>query len=146
MPKSLALVCIEAEAVLVRVAAEGFALIKPRDEDYLRVFVPSVAARARAGYEALWGSPPPWPGRSDQTEFHVTAAYAEDFATDEKRAAAFPGGYRDAAPSFQPHTTWILWEVVTPGERNGITFDGLVPIDDRFAWFPKPWRVVREAE
>jgi hypothetical protein len=141
MTKSLGEYAIAAHAILMRLPAEGFTLIRPRDEDYARVFLPAQAEAARASYVGLWATPPPWPAQPDQTELHVTAAYAEDFAANDPRAAPFPGGYRDVASTFQPGTIWLLWEVVRPGEPNGITFDGLVAVDDRFAWFPKPWRV-----
>jgi hypothetical protein len=141
MTKSLEEHAIAAQAILMRLPAEGFALIRPRDEDYVRAFRPDQAVHARASYEGLWANPPPWPGRPDQTEWHVTAALAEDFLNNDSRAAPFPGGYREVASTFQPGSIWLLWEVVRPGEPNGITFDGLVAIDDRYAWFPKPWRV-----
>ncbi len=146
MAKPIMEIIAEAHVVLARVAdpKQGFAILKPRDEDYDRVFVGAAAAAARAGYAGLWAGVPPWPARPDQTELHVAVAYTEDFAAGNERAAPFPGGYKTIAASLAPGVAWLLWEAVAPGERNGIVFDGLVPIDDRWAWFPKPWRVVPE--
>lgn len=140
MTKSLTQYAIDAQAILIRIPTEGFGLIKPLDTDYARVFVPAQVEAVKASYAGLWASPPPWPAAPDQTETHVTVALAEDFASGDPRAAPFPGGYREVAGAFLPGTIWLLWEVVRPGAPNGITFDGLVAVDDRFAWFPKPWR------
>ncbi|MGE5182890.1 MAG: hypothetical protein ACM31C_12540 [Acidobacteriota bacterium] len=120
----------------------SFHPLQPSDDDYAKVFVGDAAARARAGYQGLWGAVPPWPGRASQTEIHVAGALAQDFAADLPRARFFPGGYKEIGHLLVPDVLWLMWEQVTPGERDGITFDGLVPIDDRWAWFPKPWRVV----
>ncbi len=120
----------------------SFHPLQPHDEDYAAVFVGDAAARAREGYKALWSALPPWPVKPSQTEIHVTGAFAEDFANADPRARFFPGGYKDVAQLLVPGVLWLMWEQVTPGQRDGITFDGLVAIGDRWAWFPKPWRAV----
>ena len=51
-----------------------------------------------------------------------------------------------------PHLTtdalvrrWAAWRVHPPGEEGGTRFEGLVWLDDHWAWFPKPWRALSEA-
>ena len=55
----------------------------------------------------------------------------------------FPGGYREVARAFQPDPIWLCWKFVEPGSRLGMAHNGLVQVEPlRFAWFPKPWRVL----
>jgi hypothetical protein len=148
MAHDLQLIIHRAREMLGALASttQPFAQLRPHDEDYGLVFVGDAALRARAGYAGLWQAPPPWPVRPEQTEIHVTAALAEDFARDDPRASPFPGGYKTIAAQLAPDQVWLLWEHVAPGQRDGIVFDGLVPIGDRWAWFPKPWRVVQPTD
>jgi hypothetical protein len=116
--------------------------LRPAPEDYARVFIPEVAAAAQSGYAALWDNLPPWPVRADQTRLEVAAARAEDFVEQNERAQHFPGGYLSIARQLQPGPIWVCWEFIAPGRDGGVAFDGLVPIDGRWAWFPKPWKVL----
>jgi hypothetical protein len=36
----------------------------------------------------------------------------------------------------------VCWELMAEDAEEGVAFDGLVWIDDHFAWFPKPWRFI----
>src|SRR5258706_2886163 len=125
--------------------AEKLLKLKPRDDDYDAVFLPSAVIAARAGYTGLWPSPPGWPVKPDQTSLRIGAAYVEDFATDDPRTKPFPGGYKGISGHLVPGRVWLVWEYLTPGAMDGILFDGLVALPDHFAWFPKPWRVVPPA-
>ena len=40
-----------------------------------------------------------------------------------------------------PGLLWLAWSFVAPGENLGLAFDGLVRLDERFAWFPRPWQL-----
>jgi hypothetical protein len=51
-----------------------------------------------------------------------------------------------------PHLTtealvrrWAAWRVHPAGHASGTRYEGLVWLDDHWAWFPKPWRALREA-
>lgn len=119
--------------------------LQPQPDDYAQVFVPDVADLARARYAVLWENLPVWPVRPDQTRLEVAVARAEDFAEKNDRADRFPGGYLGVASQLLPGRIWVCWEFITPGHEAGIAFDGLVPIEGRWAWFPKPWKVLPAA-
>lgn len=112
----------------------------PRDADFERVFVAEVAIRMRARYAAFWASPPNL--RIDRTKstIDVYVALSQAFLTGDVTTRHFPGGYADLAPSLQPELPWVAWRYRTPTESLGLLFDGLVRIDERWVWFPKPWR------
>jgi hypothetical protein len=116
--------------------------LRPEPEDYARVFIPKVAEVVRAGYNVLWENLPPWPVRDDQVRLKVAVACSEDFSEKNERAQHFPGGYLSVASQLQPGQIWVCWEFIAPTREAGVAFDGLVPLGTRWAWFPKPWKVL----
>ncbi len=119
--------------------------LQPRDEDYDLVFQPDVAPIARAGYADLWSRPPILPIAVDQTALRLAVCYAEELVGYTGRAQTFPRGYQSIATHLVPGRIWCAWEYLRPGASDGLSFDGLVVLDERFAWFPKPWRILASA-
>lgn len=119
-----------------------FLSLRPRDEDYAQVFTAEHVERVRAGYAQLWQFLPTIPLKPNHTQLRVAVALSDDFASGHPRAQAFPGGYREVGRALVPGRPWATWELIETGERDGLLFDGLVGLGDRFVWFPKPWRVI----
>ena len=122
------------------------ATLKPRDGDYEQVFVGHAAQAARLGYAGLWASPPRSLGKRGQIEVHAFAAQADALGTENDFSREFPGGYRGIASHLQPANVWLTFKLVEPGSSSGMSYDGLVHLAGRWAWFPKPWRVLSETE
>jgi hypothetical protein len=120
--------------------------LRPRDEDYARVFTPEAAERARVGYTAMWNAPPRSLGKPGQTEVRAVACDAESLRTDNELSRGFPGGYQRIAGYLNPELVWVAFKVVVPGQSLGMAHDGLVYLGDHWAWFPKPWRVLSSGE
>ena len=118
------------------------ALLQPNDEDYARVFIGDAAARARSGYEGLWTTPPKGFAKRGQTEVDAYATQAESFLTDNEFSREFPGGYRKIADQLNPELIWVRFKFREPGASAGMAYDGLVWLDGRWAWFPKPWHIL----
>jgi hypothetical protein len=121
-------------------------VLRPQPDDFARVFIGAAAATARQGYEQLWSAPPKPLAKPEQT---IVRAFATDAATlrgDNDASREFPGGYRAIAHHLQPGFSWVVFRVLAPGETQGISYDGLVRIGDRWAWFPKPWRILPAAD
>jgi len=135
-----------AETVLKPLATgrpvEVMTLLKPQDGDFTRVFVGDAAAKARDGYMQMWTSPPGPLGKRGQTEVHAFATTADAFKTENEFSQQFPGGYRKIADHLDPNLIWVAFKFVEPGRTSGMAYDGLVWLDGRFAWFPKPWRIL----
>src|SRR4051794_20390901 len=53
--------------------------LRPREEDFERVFRPSLVADARVLYTAMWSSPPPLVPRPGQNRLWLRVACTEDF-------------------------------------------------------------------
>ncbi|HNN90711.1 MAG TPA: hypothetical protein PKI03_00515 [Pseudomonadota bacterium] len=116
--------------------------LRPEPDDYARVFLPKCAEAARAGYSVLWENLPAWPVRDDQVRLQIAVARSEDFLERNERAQHFPGGYISIGPQLQPGQIWVCWEFIALSRDAGVAFDGLVLLGTRWAWFPKPWRVL----
>lgn len=116
--------------------------LRPEPGDYERVFTSEHAARGRQAYEALQVGPEVFPAPlRGQTELLCEAAWSQDLSAEEL-PPLFPGGMRRVAPLLAPGRAWVAWKFVKPRAREGMAFCGLVWLDGRFAFFPKPYRVL----
>ena len=119
--------------------------LRPRDDDYSSVFDGAIVSPVRSAYEPLWRTTPklerPVPGA---LTVRVDAAPAGMLREDNELSRRFPGGYRALAPHLRPEPIWFVWQYLRPGESAGMRYDGLVRLPDRWVWFPKPYRIVRE--
>jgi hypothetical protein len=120
--------------------------LRPRDDDYARVFTPDAAETARTGYLSLWNAPPKALHKAGQTQVIAFACDAESLRTDNEFSRSFPGGYQRIAGFLEPKMVWLAFKTVVPGQSTGMAYDGLVYLDDHWAWFPKPWRILSSGE
>lgn len=116
---------------------------RPEPQDYERVFEPAAVDTAREEYETLWKAalrlgPPASP--SSRVECHVAPAGMLSYPNE--LSERFPGGYGTIASLLQPQRVWVAWKVVERGESAGTAYDGLVWVDDHWAWFPRPYRML----
>jgi hypothetical protein len=125
-------------ATLRNAGPRATAALKPRPEDLAKVFAAEIVPAIVAHYAPLWSGVVEITARPDQT---AVLAYVS-LARDLRVTTTFPGGYQQLASRLVPDRVWIAWKYVTPGERIGMAYDGLVWIEDHFAWFPKPWRAL----
>ncbi len=119
-------------------AAAAMLALRPRPEDFARVFAPAVAGGMAQAYAPLWRKPPLIQGKSHQTQVRVFVRRAVDLALESDAAQTFPAGYRAIASYLQPDPVWIRWKFTAPGTRLGTAYEGIVALDDRWAWFPRP--------
>ena len=116
--------------------------LRPREDDYAKVFVPAALDVARAAYESMWSEPLRLDVPAANTRLESWVAPAGMLAYDNELSTHFPGGYRHIAHLLDPRRAWVRWRYTRPGETSGMSFDGLVWCDDHWAWFPKPFRVL----
>ncbi|QSA98410.1 hypothetical protein [Methylococcus sp. EFPC2] len=116
--------------------------LRPQGADYARAFHPQIAEAARQAYEALWADPPRVGSASASSRLELHVAPAGMLLEDNELSRHFPGGYRAIAPLLDPHRVWVAWKIIAPGHSAGIAYDGLVWLDDHWAWFPKPYRAL----
>jgi hypothetical protein len=117
--------------------------LRPLPEDYPRVFRGDLAAGFRSVYDAIWETRPVITRKAHQTVLLVSTCPAEAFVAGHPFMEAFPGGYAGIADILVPGRVWACWKFVAPGQRLGMAWDGLVELDGRWAWFPRPWAFAR---
>ena len=117
------------------------AVFAPRPEDYARVFFAEVAPAMERHFSALWARKPEVTAKPVQTELLLASARGDQLAGD---TAGFPGGYKALTGHLVVERIWSAWKYVRPGATSGMAYDGLVWLDDRFVWFPKPWRALKD--
>ncbi len=116
--------------------------LRPRPGDYALAFEQAYAAVAQQAYELIWERPDVFPApKPGQSGLLLSLATAEQIKT-EGAPRAFPGGFGRIAHTLRDGTTWGCWKFVRPRQRTGMAFHGLAWLDDHWAWFPKPWRVL----
>lgn len=118
--------------------------LRPRPDDYARAFLPRWTDAARDAYQAVWNDVPRVRSASADVVVRCHLAPAGMLADENELSFHFPGGYRGIAPLLDPHRVWARWTYLRPGASAGQSYDGLVWLDDHWAWFPKPFRVLRE--
>jgi hypothetical protein len=115
--------------------------LRPTAEDYAEIFIPRAAEYAAIGYTVLWGNVPAWEYGDDQTETRVVCAQAAHLTTTSPLARLFPGGYQSAARFMRPSQVWCQFELAAP-KKAGNVFDGLVFLEEKLVWCPRPWKVL----
>ncbi|HET7868269.1 MAG TPA: hypothetical protein VFL86_27985 [Burkholderiaceae bacterium] len=130
-------------AVARDTSGELAASLQPRAEDYAKVFTAEVAGPARAAFEAGFArAGRPKPADPGQTQLICHLAPAGMLASENELSHHFPGGYRHIAALLNPQRVWVRWKFCRPHEPAGMAYDGLVWVDDHWAWFPKAYRVL----
>ena len=56
----------------------------------------------------------------------------------------FPGGYKDVLDYFVADVPIGRFKFVEPGETLGLAFDGLIFVNNRWVFMPKPWRALEQ--
>ncbi len=119
------------------------ATLRPRADDAARAFVASAAGIAQKAVEDAWARQTPRVrdmGAASRLQMHV--APAGMLCDENMLSRAFPGGYRQVSPLLNPHRVWVCWKYLAPGQSSGMAYDGMVWLDDHWAWFPKPYRLL----
>ncbi len=133
-------------AAFVKPGADTAALskkLRPQPDDYDAVFTGEAAKQAKEAYDPAWDA-----GKivltptADQTEIHVAGTTPEQLKKGDGNASACPGGYKDIADKLKPDTVIYCFRFVKPGEKGGHGADGLVWVNEHWALFPKPFRVL----
>ncbi len=111
--------------------------LKPEPSDFERVFEATVASIIQESISKLWLAFKP-PRLQHDCKLILQSAMSDEVPGHKQ----FPGGYRRLQGHLKPDFVWHTFKFVKRGESAGLAFDGLTRIDERFVWFPKPWRAV----
>jgi hypothetical protein len=116
--------------------------LRPRPGDAAKVFLPALSTAIEAALDRVWAKGITIRPAGGQTEVSAMAGLPEDFAEQAVHTRGFAQAYTPLADYLQPGRIWISWTFHASGEEKGSRFDSLVWIEDHWAFFPKPWRLL----
>ncbi len=116
------------------------AALKPKEIDYDLVFEEELAAQIRIYSESIWESkkPPVIAPKRDQTILDITVHWSQEISGNLDIA----GGYSRIAEQLKPNIPWVWFRFLAEGHEHGMSYDGLIQLEDHWSWFPKPWRAI----
>ncbi len=126
-------------------APELVASLAPRPGDAARAFLgtPDELQAIDARYAALWSRDPPRVrAPSAQVALRILVATGGMLGADAPMNKLFPRSWAAVAARLRPERTWVAWAYEPVGGGRPTDYDGLVWLDDRWVWFPAPWRVL----
>ena len=145
--QATAAMATEVLGALAKPGADHAALtsaLRPKPEDYAAVFVGDSADKMKAAMEPVWASGKlTIKPRPEQTELKVFGVAQKQLAAGDGHATHCPGGYKGVAAQLQPKVVVYCGRFVKPGEKLGLSVDGLVYVNNHWALFPKPFRVLK---
>ncbi len=126
-------------------AAEAIEGLRPRPGDAGRVFLGTDAELAAidAGYAELWRRDPPRVrAPAAAVTIQILVATGGMLLPDAPMAKTFPPRWARIAERLRPERAWVAWAYLPVGGGRGTDYDGLAWVDDRWVWFPAPYRVL----
>ena len=80
------------------------------------------------------------PYHPSQTHIRLWNASTEEIRAWKHPAIEnFPKGYQRIGKYLRPGLNIFRWKFVEPGQSMGMAYDGLICLNDRWVWIPKPW-------
>lgn len=119
------------------------AAVRPRPGDAGRAFSSEVATAMEARSTSAWElTTPQMQPLQGQSGVIIDVCPSGGFAGGLPAASAFAETWQAMDRWLLPGRWWATWCYHAPGHRDGRRYDGLVWLDDHWAWFPKPWRML----
>jgi len=114
--------------------------ILPRPEDIRAVYGEPLASNMIATYEKHLTANVAISPKEGQTQLLMWYASTDGLKRGSEMLREFPGGYGDVRGYFQGDHPIVRFKFVSPGEKLGMAYDGLIHVNGRWVWMPKPWR------
>jgi len=113
--------------------------LKPTPEDVRAVYAEPLASSLIDAYDGLFVPGAvirPKPGQTELLSIFTTTGALK---RGDPVLAEFPGGYKEVLDYIVGDVPIARFKFVEPGEDLGLAFDGLVYINGRWVFMPKPW-------
>jgi len=117
--------------------------LQPSADDYAAIFSADDLTKIVAKYAEQWTEnryvvDP----RDGETEILLWKATTEQLREGSGDAREFPEGYRTVAHRLKPGLVFYRCKFVRPKSKHGMTYDGLVFVNDHWVMVSKPYRVL----
>lgn len=116
------------------------AALRPSPQDVRTVYGEPLATALVAGYDKLFqpgAAIRPKPGQVDLLTVFTTTGKLK---AGEPVLREFPGGYKRISDRFLVDVPIARFKFVKAGESLGMAYDGLIFVNGRWVFMPKPWR------
>jgi len=118
--------------------------LKPTEADIRAVYAQPLADRLVPMYEAMFTPDAQVGPNEGQTEVKAWFAMTSELRDGTPELDEFPGGYGDVRQFFIGDHPIVRFTFVKPGEDRGMSFEGLIYVNDRWVLMPRPWRALGE--
>jgi len=118
------------------------AALKPTEADIRAIYAPELAEKLIPMYEGMFTPDAQIGPKQGQTQVLVWRGTTGSLRDGNPVLEDFPGGYGDVRPYLQGDYPIVRFKFVKPGESIGMAFDGLVHVNGRWVFMPKPWRAL----
>lgn len=117
--------------------------LRPTQADYRAVYKEPVAGDLEAANDRHWEKGETLRVSAQRTEILMIVVPTDDLIDGKPVLAEFPGGYRRVLPFLNRGIPIARFKYVEPGKTTGLAVDGLVHVNGRWVFMPKPWTVVK---
>ncbi len=136
---SMATLAGVARPVIASLASGAIDAVIPTPDDAAAVFVEAVAPRAAEAYARWWEVQRSKARPTGGPELQVDVVTGGLMRRDGPWMRPLAQGFRGVAGALRPEVSWVSWR----WSSTGSSFDGLVFVNERWCWYPKPYRVLR---
>ena len=113
--------------------------LKPTDADVKAVYGEPLGSKLAAFYAQMFKPGTAIGPKDGQTELLYVYATTAQIKAGAPVAGEFPGGYAKVAQYMIKDVPIVRFKFVKPGETTGMAFDGLMYVNGRWVFMPKPW-------
>lgn len=114
--------------------------LKPTDADIRAVYAEPLASKLIAGYAGMYQAGAAIGPKPGQTQLLYVQTTTGALKSGAPVAAEFPGGYKEVTKYILKDVPIVRFKFVAPGETLGMAYDGLIHVNGRWVYMPKPWR------
>jgi hypothetical protein len=118
--------------------------LRPSQADYRAVYKEPVAGALEAENDRHWEKGETLRVSAARTEILMIVVPTDDLIDGKPALSEFPGGYRRVLPFLNRGFPIARFKYVEPGKTTGLAVDGLVHVNGRWVFMPKPWTVVKQ--
>lgn len=116
------------------------AALRPSPEDVRTVYSEPLATALIAGYDKLFQSGAAIRPKPDQVDLLTVFTTTGKLKAGAPVLREFPGGYKQVRDRFLVDVPIARFKFVKSGESLGMAYDGLIFVNGRWVFMPKPWR------
>ena len=119
------------------------AALQPTEADIRAVYADPLATNLVKTYNSMFTPGVEIGPKREHVELYTVITTTGKLKSRAVAADAFPGGYRKVTPFFIANQPIVRFKFVRAGETIGLAFDGLIFVNGRWVFMPKPWRSLK---